>query len=119
MPIPLSYDHRNKSRTQNLRREMTRQERKLWYDFLKSYPVQFRRQKQFGYYIVDFYCADAKLVVEVDGGQHFSPEEIVYDQRRTSYMESLGLHVIRFTNIEIEQRFYQVCTEINRVIQQE
>ena len=74
MPTPLSYDGRKKPFAQKLRRDMTPQERHLWYDFLKSYPVAFRRQKQFGSYIVDFYCANAKLVVELDGSQHYEED---------------------------------------------
>ena len=67
MPTSLSYDGRNKPRAQELRREMTRQERHLWYDYLSACPARFRRQKQFGYYIVDFYCAKHRLMVEIDG----------------------------------------------------
>ena len=107
------YREQNKILAQELRKNMTRQERHLWYDFLSSYPVPFRRQKQFGRYIVDFYCSQAKLIVELDGGQHFSPEEAEYDATRTKYLESLGLRVLRIPNAEIDEHFYAACEWIN------
>ena len=117
MPTKLSYDGRNKSRAQKLRREMTKQERRLWYDFLSSYPVRFRRQKQFGWYIVDFYCAEKKLVVEIDGSQHYDPEAEAKDKARTAYLESIGLKVMRFSNYDVEVHFDGVCATIDRMVQ--
>ena len=105
MPISLSYDGRNKPFAQKLRREMTEQERHLWYDCLCSAPVRFRRQKQFGYYIVDFYCAKCKLVIEIDGSQHYEPEEEARDAKRTAYLNSLGLRVVRFSNYDVDVNF--------------
>ncbi len=116
MSIPLSYDSHNKPRAQQLRREMTRQERHLWYDCLNTCPVRFRRQKQFGYYIVDFYCAERKLVVEVDGSQHYEPEERARDDERTAYLESLGLRVVRFSNHDIDAHFNAVCEAIDAIL---
>ena len=116
MPIELSYDGRLKPCSQKLRREMTQQERRLWYCFLKDYPVQFRRQKQFGTYIVDFYCAAANLVVELDGSQHYEPNGITYDRKRDAYLESLGLIVLRFSNADVNERFRSVCERIEQVI---
>ena len=100
-----------------LRREMTKEERHLWYDFLKTYPVQFKRQVPFENYIVDFYCFQAKLVVELDGSQHYEPEEMEYDQKRTAYLESLGLTVLRFSNLDIIKRFRAVCEMIDNIVQ--
>lgn len=116
MPISLSYDGRNKSRAQKLRREMTRQERHLWYDYLSTCPVRFRRQKPFGYYIVDFYCAEKHLVVEVDGSQHYEPEEKEKDAARTAYLNSLGLQVLRFSNHDVDVYFESVCETIDRIV---
>ena len=100
-----------------LRQDMTRHERHLWYDFLRSYPVKIYRQRPISGYIVDFYCASAKLVIELDGGQHFEQEALVYDEGRTSVFEQLEIMVIRFTNRQIDQDFAAVCNEIHRVIQ--
>ena len=96
---------------------MTKEERHLWYDFLKTYPVQFNRQVPFENYIVDFYCFQAKLVVELDGSQHYEPEEMEYDQERTAYLESLGLTVLRFSNLDIIKRFRAVCEMIDNIVQ--
>ena len=116
MPTSLSYDGRIKPYAQELRTKMTKQERHLWYDFLKSYPVQFRRQKQFGYYIVDFYCAEGKIVVELDGSQHYDPEGKQYDQSRDAYLRSLGLTVVRFSNLDVNERFESVCLAIDKAV---
>lgn len=107
-------------RAQELRKgnRATRQEKHLWYDFLRDYPLQFHRQVIFGYYIVDFYCPDAGLVIEVDGSQHFEPEAIAYDAQRTAELEGAGCTVIRYTNEDIDRRFYSVCEEIDHRIKQ-
>ena len=81
-----------------LRKNMTREERHLWYDFLRDYSVRFTRQKVLGKYIVDFYCAKAKLIVEVDGTQHFEEQGAAYDRERTAYLAQYGLQVIRISN---------------------
>ena len=96
-----------------LRKNMTKEERLLWYDFLRSYYVRFLRQKVFGNYIVDFYCAKAKLVIELDGSQHYEPSEIEHDRLRSLYLESLGLKVIRIPNNEISRNFRGVCEYID------
>jgi very-short-patch-repair endonuclease len=96
-----------------LRKNMTKEERHLWYDFLRSYYVRFLRQKVFGNYIVDFYCAKAKLVIELDGSQHYEPSEIEHDRLRSLYLESLGLKVIRIPNNEISRNFRGVCEYID------
>ena len=92
---------------------MTKEESLLWYRCLSKYPFRFRRQYVIGDYIVDFYCHQAKLVVELDGSQHYEPEEAEKDRIRTKYLESLGLHVLRFTNLEVLQQFRAVCEAID------
>ena len=99
--------------SQKLRKNMTKEERHLWYDFLKTYPVQFRRQYVIGSYITDFYCYRAKLVIELDGSQHLFPDEMEYDKSRTAYLESQGLQVLRFSNLDILRQFQNVCTAID------
>ena len=103
-----------KSNAQMLRKNLTKEEAHLWYQFLCRYPLRFRRQYVIGNYITDFYCHQAKMVVELDGSQHYSPEEIEYDQRRTNYLQSLGLCVLRFSNLDIMRRFRDVCEAIDR-----
>ena len=100
----------------NLRNNATPQERKLWYQFLSKFPLRFHRQKVIGPHIVDFYCHKAKLVVEIDGGQHFQQEIQQADQKRTAYLESIGLEVIRFTNRDVDTNFDEVCNEIVQTI---
>ena len=109
----MHYDHGNVQLARNLRKEMTPWERKLWYRFLKDYPVRFQRQRCIDKYITDFYCAKAKLVIELDGGGHYDPEKMKKDQQRTDVLESYGLKVIRFCNTDIEKQFYSVCTVID------
>ena len=112
----ICYSSLMKKKAQELRREMTNQENKLWYDYLKHHVVQFRRQKQFERYITDFYCSSAKLVIELDGLQHYTQAGIIHDRNRTAYLESLGLYVLRFTSREVEERFEEACAEIDRII---
>ncbi len=116
--MPIYYSAKNKNLAQNLRKNMTKQERRIWYDFLLEYPVQFRRQKQFGRYIVDFYCSSAKLVVELDGSQHFTDEEMKKDRERTAYLKNLGLAVIRIPNNEIDQNFDGTCEWIDMKVKE-
>ena len=100
----------------SLRKEMTPQELRLWYRFLRTYPLKIYKQRIIGEYIVDFYCHAAKLVIEIDGSQHYDPQGIAYDKARTAYLESLGLHIIRFSNADINVRFSAVCEQIHKVI---
>ena len=95
---------------------MTKEERHLWYDFLSTYNVRFQRQKTIDRYIADFYCCTAKLVIEIDGGQHYVEESFEYDRTRTECFEKVALKVIRFTNIEINKNFFAVCDEINKEV---
>ena len=114
--IKVNYRQDLKPFAQKLRREMTKQERHLWYDYLKHSHAQFRRQKQFGRFIVDFYCAEAKLIIEVDGSQHFGEQGLAYDEERSNYLRSLGLTILRFTNGEIDHHFKDVCLIIEKAI---
>ena len=116
----MKYAHNTKLSpiAKKLRKNMTKEERHLWYDFLRTYPVRFLRQKVFGNYIVDFYCAKASLVIELDGSQHFEPSESEKDKARTEYLESLGLRVIRIPNNEINRNFSGVCEYIDTLIKQ-
>ena len=107
------YDHTNVRKARYLRREMTPWERKLWYCFLKDYPIRFQRQKCIDNYIVDFYCHQAKLVVELDGSQHCEPENMEYDKKRTEYLRSQGLEVLRFSNLDIMRQFRSICEAID------
>ena len=99
-----------------LRKNMTKEERHLWYDFLRLYPVRFLRQKVLGHYIVDFYCASAKLVVELDGSQHFEQEGLLYDQQRTAYLEQFGLQILRIANNDVTRNFSGVCEYIDLTV---
>ena len=84
--------------------------------FLKSYPIRFQRQKTLGNYIVDFYCAKANLVIELDGGGHFEPEQIAKDNERSAYLKSTGLQVLRILNSDIDKIFTETCNNIHNCI---
>ncbi|NLG40479.1 MAG: endonuclease domain-containing protein [Chloroflexi bacterium] len=101
-----------------LRKDMTKEERHLWYDFLGSYPVRFSRQKVLGKYIVDFYSAEAKLVIELDGSQHFEKENMARDAERTAFLEGYGLRVLRIPNNEVNRNFTGVCEYIDDACEQ-
>ena len=103
-------------RSQSLRKQMTKEERHLWYDFLKTYPVQFKRQYPIGPYFADFLCYRAKLVVEFDGSQHCEPEEIEYDNRRTAYIQQQGYAVLRIPNWDVMSQFRSVCEAIDTAV---
>ena len=112
MSRPLNYDGSLKPHAQELRRNMTRQERHLWYDFLKRLPVTVHRQKTLGTYIVDFYIASAKVVIELDGSQHYEKPHQARDEQRDAYMESIGCKVLRYSNADVNYRFEGVCEDI-------
>ena len=101
-----------------LRKNMTKEERHLWYDFLKKYPVRFYRQKVLGKYIVDFYFAEAGLVIELDGSQHYEPEEIKKDNARTAFLKQYDLKVIRIPNNAVMQNFRGVCEYIDLCVKE-
>ena len=102
-----------------LRREMTKEERHLWYDFLRTYPVRFSRQKVLGRYIVDFYSAKAKLVIELDGSQHYETDRVEKDAERTAFLNGYGLQVIRIPNREVNENFEGVCAYIDAVVRRQ
>ena len=110
------YNQENVKRARSLRKNMTPWERKLWYCFLKTYTPRFQRQKTVGNYIVDFYCAQANLVIELDGGGHYDPEKSKKDRERTKILENEGLQVLRFCNLDIDKNFYGVCTVIDKTV---
>ena len=106
------------SNAKQLRKNMTKEERHLWYDFLRDYPIRFQRQKVLGKYIVDFYCAKANLIVELDGSQHYEPAEALRDQERTEYLQQYGITVIRIPNNEVMKNFLGVCESIDSLVKQ-
>ena len=116
MTVP--KDQTKLSTARKLRREMTPHERKLWYLFLRAYPVKIYKQRIIDRFIVDFYCASARLVIEIDGSQHYEEQGMVSDAERTAVLESYGLKVIRYSNREIDREFAAVCEQIDRLIQE-
>ena len=104
------------NRAKELRRDMTPQERKLWYMFLRTYPVKFYKQRIIESFIVDFYCHAAKLVIEIDGSQHYEPQGQAYDEERTAILKKYGLEVLRFSNREINTDFRAVCEHIDNTV---
>ena len=111
--LQVKYNQSLKPKAQELRRNATKQENHLWYDFLKDHPCQFRRQKQFDRYIVDFYCGSANLAIELDGAPHFTEEGKLRDKSRDAHFNSIRLRVLHFTNSEIDHHFEDVCARIN------
>ena len=109
----MQKNEKMKSFSQNLRKNATKEENTLWYQYLRKHPIQFRRQCVLGQYIVDFYCAKARLVVELDGSQHFDISGIEHDAQRTQYLEALGLKVLRFSNTDINRNLRFVCQKID------
>ena len=101
-----------------LRKEMTKEERHLWYDFLRTYPVRFSRQKVLGKYIADFYSAEAKMVIELDGSQYYEDGNAEKDAERTAFLKGYGLSVIRIPNNEVSKSFCGVCEYIDNAVKQ-
>ncbi len=111
----------NKSLVANakaLRKNMTKEERHLWYDFLRRYPVRFSRQKILGKYIVDFYSASAKLVIELDGSQHYEEAGLAYDFERDRFLSEYGVKIVRIPNNAVNENFDGVCEYLDQEIQQ-
>ncbi len=116
----MEYKH-NKELTEKakfLRNNMTKEEKHLWYDYLRKCPVRFSRQKVLGKYIADFYSAEAKIVIELDGAQHFEEENRIYDEKRTEFLEQYNLKIIRIPNGEINTNFEGICRYIDKQIEQ-
>ena len=111
-----TYNKKLASNAKTLRKNMTKEERHLWYDFLKALPVMVHRQKVIGNYIVDFYIAERKIVIELDGSQHYEPEEQEYDARRTAYLSSVGIQVLRFSNSDVLYNLCGVCQAIDLAV---
>ena len=116
MPKDFSSNPNLYENAKSLRKSMTPEEKHLWYDFLKNYPIQFNRQRVIGNYIVDFYYRRANLVIEIDGSQHYLSDAIDYDKERTQYLESVNIEVVRFLNKDIEDNFENVCAYIDKVV---
>ena len=114
----MKHNKQNEEFARQLRKNMTPWERKLWYCFLKDYPIRFQRRKCIDNYITDFYCFRAKLIIELDGGGHYNPESENKDSYRTKILEKYGLKVIRFCNTDIDKNFYGVCTVIDKEVKQ-
>jgi len=110
------YNKANIPLAKALRKDMTPWERKLWYDFLRRYPLRFQRQKAIGNYIADFYCAKAGLIVELDGGGHYTTEQEEQDAIRTKALEAMNLSVLRFCNADIDRNFSGVCEAIDSAV---
>ncbi len=102
-------------RSRGLRQNMTKEENKLWYQFLRKYPIQFKHQYIIGSYIVDFYCYQARLIVELDGSQHYEQTEQAKDAARTAYLKSRGFQVVRYSNLDVTRSFRLVCEDIDRI----
>ncbi len=104
------------SLSQTLRKNQTKEEAILWYQYLSKYPLRFRRQYVIGNYIVDFYCHKANLAIELDGSHHYEPEEIRKDEIRTACLQAQGIEVLRFTNLDIHRHLRGVCEEIDKAV---
>lgn len=116
--MKLPKDNRQLENARRLRREMTPHERKLWYLFLRKYPVKIYKQRIIGGFIVDFYCAPARLVIELDGSQHYEGQGLAYDSERSDFLKAQGLEILRFSNREIDREFDGVCEEIDMTIRE-
>ncbi|MBR4865531.1 MAG: endonuclease domain-containing protein [Clostridia bacterium] len=113
--MSLPYKAKNIGIAKNLRKNATPQERHLWYDFLSSYRPRFQRQKAIGDFIADFFCHEAKLVIELDGSQHYTEQGIKKDSFRTEKLEEQGLLVLHISNSDIKDNFRGVCEYINMI----
>lgn len=115
--MSLPYNGNLIPRARALRKNMTPQERKLWFGFLNTFPLRFQRQKTISSFIVDFYCASLRIAIEVDGSQHFTQDGLAYDLERSSVLSEHGVTVLRYSNYDIDQNFYGVCEDIrNRIL---
>ena len=114
--MSLDYNENNITLAKNLRKNATSQENHLWYDFLSKYKIRFQRQKAIDHFIADFYCHKAKLIIEIDGAQHYTEEGLQKDNFRTEILEGYDLKVIRFTNHQIHKNFRGVCESIDEVV---
>lgn len=111
-----TYGRHLKPRARAMRADAPPAERKLWYEFLRELPDKFTRQKPLGPYIADFYCARARLIIELDGDSHFTEEARRYDERRSAYLANLGIRVLRFANVEVAESFEAVCANVRAAL---
>jgi len=116
--VSLPYQEKLIPRAKELRKNATKQENHLWYDFLSRYPVRFQRQKPIDSFIADFYCHAVKLVVEIDGSQHYEEQGLERDRERSAILEQYGIQVIRFSNLDIERNFEGVCIAIDLTVKE-
>ncbi len=112
--MSLPYKHQLIPRAKELRRNSTKEENHLWYDFLRHYPVRFQRQKTIDRFIADFYCHAAKLIIEIDGSQHYTEQGLAYDEERSAILQKYGIKIIRFSNCDINNQFRYVCDAIHQ-----
>lgn len=117
--MSLKYNKKNVNLAKALRKSLTEQERRLWYGFLSTYKIRFQRQKPIDNFIADFYCHKARLIIEVDGSQHFSATGKLHDDFRTEKLEGYNLKVLRFDNHQIDTNFRGVCEYIDMVVKNE
>ena len=110
------YNGKLAANARNLRTTMTKEERHLWYDYLKLLPLTVHRQKILGNYIVDFYIASKKLVIELDGSQHYEKDGQKKDEVRDAYLQSIGCRVLRYSNLDVNKRFKSVCEDIEKYL---
>ena len=110
------YNKESVYNAKKLRKNATKEENHLWYDFLKKHKLKFVRQKVIGNYILDFYCFEIKLAIEVDGSQHFEEKGSFYDVQRTETINEYGISVLRFSNYDINRQFESVCQYIDAFI---
>ena len=108
------YNKLLKTNSQILRKNMTKEERRLWYDYLKNIPLTINRQKIYGNYILDFYCSKAKVAIELDGSQHYEKEGKEKDEIRDRCLAEQGILVLRYSNYDIDHNFEAVCQDIER-----
>ena len=113
---PIPKEPRSRKNARNLRNNATKEENHLWYDFLRNYPIRFHRQYVIESYIVDFFCPKAMIAIEIDGSQHYEPEQIAYDKKRTETLERYNITVLRYTNLDINRIFKTVCEDIHNHI---
>ncbi len=116
--MPYEYNKSNSRYARDLRKNMTPEEKKLWYDFLKALPYTINRQKMIGPYIVDFYCHQARLAIELDGVQHYECKAKEYDAKRDKFLETKGIKVMRYANAAVHENFDGVCLDIMRNIEE-
>ena len=112
----IHYSKNNKALSDSLRTNMTPEEKKLWYQCLRLFPVRFNRQKRLGNYIADFYCHKAKLVIELDGEQHYEESAKEYDESRTAFLNTYDILGVRYTNIELRANFKGICEDIENIL---